>query len=186
MLPRLEVLGSRRNNSVDETHHNRNTIIYYICQRTWVSIENAVSIQKNLKSLINIRNIPAVNFHSLYHYCKGSGPNCPILSRSPFPLRFTFPSILLCSLKPSSKLILKLYISFDAIYFTPTENYFHPIFSKAESENKARKFIKILAPTLADPKITEEAASRKMRDFYNVEPSYVAVAINDDGACSVV
>ncbi|CAL8111473.1 unnamed protein product [Orchesella dallaii] len=153
----------------------------YTCQRTWLSIEEAVSIQKNVISLINIRSLTAHNFRLLYKFCKGAGRHCPIISRSPFPLRWTFPSILLCNLEPTNELVLRLYISFDAIYATPIVKYFQPIsktisiFGTAESE-KSHKFIKILTPNLADSKIVQQAAARKMMDFYNIEPSYIAVA----------
>ncbi|CAL8111498.1 unnamed protein product [Orchesella dallaii] len=161
--------------------HFSNQSYNYTCQRSWLSIEEATSVINNLTKLVNIRKIPARSFRSLYQSCRGDGHNCPMIYRSPFYLRWTFPSFLTCYSKPSNELVLRLYISFEAIYSQRVDKYYQPIsetisiLGEKESED-AKKFVKGLSPSLADNTVIQKAETRTMKDFHNVQPSYVAVA----------
>lgn len=162
-----------------------------VCSRTWLTHAEAKTLKEDTSELVNIRNLTYSQLRSTYKECRDSNPHkiCYLIFRSPYFLHWAFPSILTCYMQSAlnksnedSKPVLRLYISFEAILdkiAVPNQPISRTVsvFGEGESGNE-NKFIKTLTPSMTKPNTTNAAASRhqRMRDFFRVHTSYVAVA----------
>lgn len=155
----------------------------YTCTRTWLTNTEAKALKSRSK-IVNIRNITYGRFRELYKLCKDNGSNkCFYISRSPFFLHWSFPSVLTCLSESNSTktVILHLHIAFEAILnkiMTPNQPIFKTIsnLGPAEKVNENRFIIQLNSNLIKNPNISLRAAKLRMRDFHHIFPSYTAVA----------
>lgn len=183
--PSEESLNSNFASSPNESYNPimLSSIDSYQCSRMWMTHQEAILLKESLSELVNIRNITYPSFRSFYKICKEhhSHNKCPCISRSPFHLHWSFPSVLTClNNSNTADVLLHLYISFETILdkiMIPNQPISRTVSVLGIGESgKENQFVKLLSPNMRKPNVTLQAATLKMREFHNIFPSYTAVA----------